>query len=190
MRIVTGTLKGRTIPFTPRRHGDIRVTPARLKESLFAMLGADLSATTFLDLCAGTGQMALEASSRGARVIAAEPDRRRHDLLDRLIAEWAVEGFELIGAKAQIVIERLREQEQGFDAVFIDPPYDAALAGEPLSVALLARVAAAGLCAGDGLVAVQHSKRLEVPAAAGGLRRERQRRFGDSLLSLYHPLPA
>ena len=188
MRIVTGTLKGRVIPFTSRRHGDIRVTSARLKESLFAMLGADLSATTFLDLCAGTGQMGLEASSRGARVIAAEPDRRRHECLKQLIAAWRVEDFELIGVKAQIVIERLQGRPcEPLEGIFIDPPYEATLASAPLAVALLQRVAAAGLCADGGLVAVQHSKRLEVPDAAAPLRRERQRRFGDSLLSVYRP---
>ena len=191
MRIVTGSLKGRVIPFNPRRHGDVRVTASRLKESLFATLGADLAATTFLDLCAGTGQMALEATSRGARVIAAEPDRRRYELLKKLVCEWRVDGLELINTKAQAVIERLHEQQRhDFDGIFIDPPYDAMAAGEPLSTALLQRVAEADLCADNGLVAVQHSKRLELPESSGRLRQQRQRRFGDSLLSLYEPSPA
>lgn len=191
MRIVTGTLKGRVIPFNSRRHGDIRVTSSRLRESLFAMLGADLGATSFLDLCAGTGQMALEAASRGSRVVAAEPDRRRFELLKKLVSEWKVQDIQLINAKAQAVIERLQEQEEGaFHCVFIDPPYAAAAAGEPLSVALLNRVAEANLCAADGLVAVQHSKRLELPESSGRLHLQRQRRLGDSLLSLFELEPA
>ena len=189
MRIVTGSLKGRVIPFNARRHGDVRVTSSRLKESLFAMLGADLGATTFLDLCAGTGQIALEAASRGARTVAAEPDQRRYGVLKKLVAEWRVEGIELTNSKAEALIERLSGQGEEFDGSFIDPPYDATNAGEPLSVVLLQRVAEAGLCAPDGLVAVQHSKRLEHPEHRGLLRLQRQRRFGDSLLSLYEREP-
>ncbi len=191
MRIVTGTLKGRVIPFNPRRHGDVRGTSSRLKESLFAMLGADLDATAFLDLCAGTGQMALEAASRGSRVVASEPDQRRYGFLKKLVSEWNVEAIELINAKAQTVIERLQEQEEGaFHCVFIDPPYEATAAGEPLSVVLLNRVAEANLCAADSIVAVQHFKRLELPESSGRLRLQRQRRFGDSLLSLYEMGPS
>mgnify|MGYP002036835943 CR=1 FL=1 len=155
------------------------------------MLGAELGATSFLDLCAGTGQMALEAASRGSRVVAAEPDRRRFELLKKLVSEWKVQDIQLINAKAQAVIERLQEQEEGaFHCVFIDPPYEATAAGEPLSVALLNRVAEANLCAADGLVAVQHSKRLELPESSGRLHLQRQRRLGDSLLSLFELEPA
>ena len=77
MRIVTGRLRGRTIPFSPKRHGDIRVTSGRLKEAVFDRLGSCLKGLRFLDICAGSGQIALEAYSRGATVTAVEPDRRR-----------------------------------------------------------------------------------------------------------------
>ena len=186
MRIVTGTLKGRAIPFS-RRHGDVKVTSSRLKESFFDMLGADLSATTFLDLCSGTGQMALEANSRGAHVVAAEPDRQRFELLKKLLTDWKVDGLDLFNAKAQIVIERLHDQRrQGFDGIFIDPPYGATVATEPLVVVLLQGVVDAELCSDSGVVAVQHSMRLELPESVGQLQRAaKQRRFGDSLLSLY-----
>ena len=190
VRIVTGTLKGRVIPFSQRRHADGRVTSSRLKESLFAMLGTDLDATSFLDLCAGTGQMAMEAASRGSHVVAAEPDRRRFELLKRLVSEWNVDAIELINAKAQTVIERLQETRWEFHGIFIDPPYDATSAGEPLCVVLLQHVTEANLCAADGVVAVQHSKRLEIPESCGRLQLQRQRRFGDSLLSLYELNPA
>ena len=185
MRIVTGSLKGRVIPFTSRRHGDVRITASRLRESLFATLGADLDATAFLDMCAGSGQMALEAASRGARTVAAEPDRRRYESLKKLVAEWKVEGMELTNSRAENLIDRLGERGEEFDGIFIDPPYDATNSGEPLSVVLLRRIDETGLCAPGGLVAVQHSKRLEHPERSGSLHLQRQRKFGDSLLSLY-----
>ncbi len=190
MRIVTGTLKGRVIPFNQRRHGDVRVTSSRPKESLVALLGAALGATDFHDRGAGTGQMALEAASRGSHVVAAEPDQRRYELLKKLVSQWDVEAIELINAKAQTVIEHLQETRREFHGIFIDPPYDATTAGEPLCVVLLQRVTEANLCAVDGVVAVQHSRRLELPENSGRLQRQRQRRFGDSLLSLYELKPA
>ena len=74
MRIVTGTLRGRHI--ASGQLGSLRLTSSRLKESIFSMLGPDLQGTHFLDLCAGSGQMGLEALSRGAHVVFNEPDRR------------------------------------------------------------------------------------------------------------------
>ena len=129
MRIVTGSLKGRTIPFNGRKQGNIRVTPARLKEAVFSMLGP-LQDQSFLDLCTGSGQMALEAYSRGANVIACDDNDKRCRILKDLLETWHVdENLQLINAKAQILIGQQNRQYVG---VYIDPPYDATLSGRPL----------------------------------------------------------
>lgn len=185
MRIVSGTLRGRTIPFTPRRHGHVRVTSARLKEAVFAILGATLEDQTFLDLCAGSGQIALEASSRGARVVANEPDRRREGYLRHLVRDWQLDGFELHGAKAQALIPQLAREGRQFDVVYVDPPYEATYESLPLSEALLRLVAETGLLASGGVLLVQHSRRLDLPERCGPLTRQRRRTYGDTDLSQY-----
>lgn len=189
MRIITGSLRGRTIPFSPKRHGRARVTSDRLKETVFAILGASLHDQTFLDLCAGSGQMALEAHSRGARVTANEPDGRRHASLRQLVHEWRLADFELLNTKAQVLIPRLAEASRSFDMVYADPPYDARHGDAALSEALLRLAGEAGLLAPEGLLLVQHSRRQDLPEASGCLVLQRRRSYGETELSTYAAAP-
>ncbi len=185
MRIITGHLRGRSLPISRSRHGDIRVTSSRLKEAIFARLGP-LHDLHWLDLCAGSGQIGLEAFSRGARVVTAEPDRRRASTLKALLAEWRIQdGFDLRPRKAELVIKELAGQQQAFDFVYIDPPYHARRGGQPLCAALLEDIATSGILAGDGLVLVQHDRRQEMPAVCPPLSRQDERLYGDSLISMY-----
>ena len=101
VRIVTGTLRGRRI--ASNRLGNLRLTSSRLKESIFAMLGPDLKGSHFLDLCAGSGQMGLEALSRGAHVVFNEPDRRRYSILRSMLREWRV-GAQMFDTRAEMLI--------------------------------------------------------------------------------------
>ena len=182
MRIVTGSLKGRSIPFNPRRHGEIRVTSARLKEAVFSMLGP-LAGRSFLDLCAGSGQIALEAYSRGARVTACEPDGRRCRMLRELLRAWGIdERLQLSNRKAQALISRA---DGRYDGVYVDPPYEATLGERPMSLALAERLALSGMLGSGGMMFVQHPGGLHLPEALDSLRLERRRRFGDSAVSVY-----
>ena len=185
MRIVTGILKGRTIPFNPRRQGPIRLTPSRLKEAVFTMLGADLEDQSFLDLCAGCGQIGLEAYSRGARVTLNEPDQRRHAHLRALLQQWGLNEIELHRVRAQSLIPRLEAQQRPFHIAYLDPPYRATLGREPLSLALLRQLGHSGLLAEEGLVFVQHQKELDLPPDEGRLCLLRQRPCGQTTLSIY-----
>ena len=187
MRITTGSLRGRRIPYNPRRNGAVRVTSAKLKEAVFAMLGGSLQEQTFLDLCSGSGQIALEAWSRGARVTANEPDRGRLTLLQNLMAEWRVRGLDLFGLKAQMLIPRLHAEDRHFGTIYLDPPYDATWQGQPLSVALLELLGECHLLDATGVLMVQHSARQDLPDASGALVLQRHRPYGDTTLSLYVP---
>ena len=184
MRIITGALKGRVIPFTTR-HGQIRLTSSLLKEAVFSMLGPDLEGMCFLDLCAGCGQVGLEAYSRGARTAMNEPNQRRYALLQGLQREWRLEGLELYHLKAQVLIPWLEDRGQHFDLVYVDPPYEARLNNLPLSLALLQLLGTGGLLAEGGWCFVQHQRGLELPPEAGRLQRQRQREYGQTTLSLY-----
>ena len=187
MRIVTGSLKGRSIPFNPRRHGEIRVTSARLKEAVFSMLGP-LEGRSFLDLCAGSGQIALEAYSRGGRVTACEPNGRRYRMLRELLRAWGVDGrLQLSNQKAQMLIS---QGGGSYDGVYVDPPYEATLGGRPLSLALAEQLALSGMLGSGGMLFVQHPGGLHLPDSLDSLRLERRRRFGDSAVSVYAPAEA
>ena len=186
LRIITGTLKGRTIPFNPRRQGAIHITSSRLKEAFFSMLGTDLVGQTFLDLCGGCGQIGLEAYSRGARLTLNEADARRLGHIRRLVRDWHLHGTELHQAKAQNLLPHLREQHRRFDAIYVDPPYGATFHTRPLSLALLDQLADGALLAAGGRIAVQHQKDLKFPSRPERLALTSERSCGDTTLSIYH----
>lgn len=184
MRIVTGVLRGRTIPST-RVLASIRLTSARLKEAVFSMLGTELADLTFLDLCAGSGQIGLEAASRGARAVLNEPDHRRQAQILRLLRDWRVDGVELRREKAQMLIPLLQEEGRSFDVIYLDPPYEATRHARPLSIELLEQLAASALPVDDGLVLVQHQAELEPPNETGALALLERRSYGNTTLSIY-----
>ena len=88
-------------------------------------------------LCAGCGQIGLEAHSRGARVVLNEPNRQRAAHLETICRQWELEDIDLRRTWAQDLIPDLQEQNQRFDIAYLDPPYRDLLEGQPLVLALL-----------------------------------------------------
>jgi 16S rRNA (guanine(966)-N(2))-methyltransferase RsmD len=78
VRIISGTLRGKVIPFLNSRYGDADITSQKVKGALFSMLGEHLNGKVFVDLFSGSGQIGVEALSRGADlVVFNESDRSR-----------------------------------------------------------------------------------------------------------------
>lgn len=176
MRIVAGTLRGRTID-GPKWDG-LRPTSDSLRETLFNVIGPTVLGLRVLDAFAGTGAVGIEALSRGAAHVAfVEQDRRAISLIEKNITR-------LLGpdeAKNRCVIIRgefMRAAIAASDLVFLDPPYDMAGLDDAIR-------RAATLIAPGGRVVVEHSKKREVPAAVPGLAKYRTLTAGDSALSFY-----
>jgi len=127
LRIIGGRWRQRKLSF-PDRPG-LRPTPDRVRETLFNWLQADVPGSRCLDLFAGSGALALEAASRGAReVLMLEQDKTAVRAL--------LQNIEALGAGQAKVLQRdtmafLRAPAApdmaGFDLVFIDPPYQSNL---------------------------------------------------------------
>jgi 16S rRNA (guanine966-N2)-methyltransferase len=176
VRIIAGTHKGRVLA-SPTWDG-LRPTSDRLRETLFNVLAARIEGARVLDVCAGTGAIALEALSRGAaRVTCLESDPRALALIAGNAARCGLENHCVI-IRGTAPRALTREHTGGpFDIVVLDPPYAAPWTCDA--------VAAAGrLLAEGGLVVLEHASRRAAPAPAG-LHLERTRRAGDSALSTY-----
>lgn len=184
MRIVTGTFRGRRIP-SGNRLGDIRLTSTRLKEAVFSILGPDLDGHYFLDLCAGSGQMGLEALSRGAIVELNEPDRRRLSQIRSLLYQWRAGVAGLHSIKAQSLIPQLAETGRRFDIVYADPPYHARYCGAPLLLGLIEALGISELINSSGLLFVQYQTELTLPESSGQLQLTQQRAYGNTALGIY-----
>ncbi|TVS13227.1 MAG: 16S rRNA (guanine(966)-N(2))-methyltransferase RsmD [Wenzhouxiangella sp.] len=148
IRIIAGRWRGRRLE-VPDRPG-LRPTGDRARETLFNWIGPRVIGARVLDLFAGTGALGLEAASRGAaRVVLVERDAVAAGVLRKGALQWpGSESVEVIEADALRWLER---QQQRFDLVLIDPPFDGALLEPALSMV----VAPAGCLADRGLVYVE-----------------------------------
>ena len=173
MRVIAGIARGQPL-VAPRGPGTRPITD-RVKETLFAILGERVPEARVLDLYAGSGSIGIEALSRGASHATFVEHARpalvalRTNLDRTRLAEHAdvvpldVDRF-LSGASGE-----------GWELVFLDPPYEVRAIVAPL------RAVEPRLAAG-AMVVVKHFWRTEMPAVEG-LHPVRQRRFGETMLS-------
>ena len=133
VRIIGGRWKRSRLAVLDRP--SLRPTPNRLRETLFNWLGQDLSGWRCLDAFAGSGALGFEAASRGAaEVVLLERDAR---LVRELQAARERLKAEALRIEAADAIAWMKRCEAGrFDLVFIDPPFDGALAGEALAASV------------------------------------------------------
>jgi 16S rRNA (guanine966-N2)-methyltransferase len=123
MRIITGKLKGRTIPVP--KTGQLRPTSDRTKEGLFSVIDARtyLDNSRVLDLFAGSGNLGFEAISRGAEhCLFVDSDIQHIKQIEKTAKTLGVE--EQIRTVATPVESFLGKNSGAFDFIFADPPYD------------------------------------------------------------------
>jgi len=181
MRITGGSWRSRALR-APKGEAT-RPTSDRVREALFSMLaaaGALDGEPRVLDLYGGTGALALEALSRGARdatVVESAREalaaiRANVDALD------AGDRVSVVAGKVERALERL--PERAFGIVLLDPPY--ALVRDGGFADVLA--AAAARVAGGGVLVLEHDA-SDPPPSIPPLLLDRSRRHGDTAVSLY-----
>lgn len=153
MRIITGTLKGRhiNIPNTLK----VRPTAARTKEGLFSILDSRkfIRNTTVLDLFAGSGNLGIEAISRGAsKVLFVDSDRRNIKHIESVGREFEIS--DQIRAVSSPVEKFLEGMPLPYDIIFADPPYDYELMEEMIDA-----ITSNGWLAEGGWLLLEHDKR-------------------------------
>ena len=122
MRIITG--KARGIRLDTLEGLNTRPTAERAKEAVFSMLAFDIEGRRVLDLFAGSGQMGLEALSRGAvSAVMVDCARAAVDIIKKNTAKTRLEGAEIVCADSMNWLEGSAKKGLSFDIVFMDPPY-------------------------------------------------------------------
>lgn len=175
MRVIAGEFGGRRLASV--RAPGLRPTADRVREALFSILGDAVRDARILDLYAGTGALALEAISRGARsATCVERSAAALRALER--------NVRALGLDARVRIERadalgylrgLRDQTDRFDLVFCDPPYAEELA--PILEDVVAREW------WSTAVVVEHAA-ARPPATPAGVEAD-TRRYGDTGLTIF-----
>lgn len=178
MRVIAGSAKGRTLSST--RGATTRPTSDRVRGAIFDMLdaaGADYASV--VDLYAGSGALGIEALSRGEGVcVFVERDRRACDVLRRnLEATNLASRASIIATPVDRAIVSLGGP---YTLVFADPPY-----ADDEAMTAIVTFMEAGVLTDHGLFVLEHSKRRAVPDTLGELTTLRERRYGDTVVSIY-----
>ena len=178
MRIISGSARGRRLK--ELQGMDTRPTTDKVKEALFNIIQFDIEGRQVLDLFGGTGQLGLEALSRGAERCTFTDQRREAAALIR-------ENIKACGFQDQThvvqgdAISFLSGCREKFDLIFLDPPYETEL----LETAI-AHIARHDLLNVHGMMIAEHPVDKALPALSAPYRMGRTYRYGKIAVTIYH----
>ncbi len=183
--------------FVPKGNRLVRPTTDRVKESIFSILREQVFDANFLDLCAGTGSMGIEALSRGAKhVTFLDRDPRCIAIIERNLNVCGLTTesdprYYLFCRDVLKGVASLHKQKAVFEVIYFDPPYGVGLRGKSqrhhieLYAAGLALLAETVLLGSAGTLLVEHARQTDTPHTVGSLHKYRQTRYGDTVVSFY-----
>ena len=183
MRVIAGKFRGRKLKSPPSLQ--TRPTSDRLRETLFNVLTLRIADARFLDLCAGTGAVGIEALSRGAvHVTFVDQSRKMCGLIENNLnsLDIAQDDYQLVLADASGYLRRhVKTSEQPFEIVFFDPPY----ATDYEVLLKFIGDNSSQILEVDAIVIVEHHKKKLLPGQMQALTCYRELKQGDSVLSFY-----
>ena len=176
MRVITGTARGRKLKDLPGM--DTRPTTDKVKESIFNIVQFDVEGRRVLDLFAGTGQLGIEALSRGAeKCVFVDVSRSAANVVKENVAAT---GFEqqsrVVQSDALSFLSSCREK---FALCFLDPPYASNLLDQALT-----RIAEIDIMLENGIIVCESRQETVVPALPTPYFVEKERRYGKIKITL------
>lgn len=188
MRIITGVAKG--IKLKAPKGLDVRPTADRVKESIFNILANlemqvdrnAISGAKVLDLFAGTGNLGLEALSRGA----AHALFVDHSMVSLATAKANINHADLSKESevhrgdALKTLDKLAQSRRSFTLIFVDPPYNQGLVN-----AVLEKFDNNDVVENGGLIVVEYSKHEQLNADWQHLKLVRNERYGETLVAFF-----
>lgn len=183
VRVIAGISKGTQLKSPPHRR--VRPTTDRIRTVLFDMLGDLVVGSRFLDLCAGTGAVGIEALSRGSEfAVFVELDGRCVETIKtNLLLTKLFNRAKIVKGDVRRKLPQLLSEGERFDIVFLDPPYGSDLA-QQLMTWLGNHLE---LLQGPRLVVVQQLAKEHLPEIIGGLIAFEHRRVGEHVLRFFSP---
>ena len=156
MRIIAGKHRGRVLKEFKGR--EIRPTADRAKEAIFNILQTRIYGSSFLDLYCGTGNMGLEALSRGASEVTFVDSSKESVSIAKFNLDMLKEKGEIYNQDSLVFVTSTRQK---FDIIFLDPPYTVD-ASEIIKV-----IAERGILNEYGIIIYEHSEDFKVGEIEG-----------------------
>ena len=175
MRVITGSARGRKLVTLDGR--DVRPTTDMVKEAMFSILHFELEQAMVLDLFAGSGQLGIEALSRGARCcIFVDQSVQSQQVIKQNLATTQLASKARVAAMDAKAF--IRSTGETFDIALLDPPYDSGILPEVLP--LVAEKMNDG-----GAILCETRLHEELPEEVGQFYLKKKYRYGKIALTLY-----
>lgn len=176
MRVITGSARGTKLNTLPGN--DVRPTAEQVKEALFSSIHFQLEGSYVLDLFAGSGQLGIEALSRGAAFAAfCESSKAASDIIEKNLSACRFDKTAFYLHKGDFS-SFLRTTSHKFDFCFLDPPYTAGLYKPAFDG--LERVMKK-----NGVILCEHPKELQLKDSYGPFIKVKDYRFSRIIISKY-----
>ena len=175
MRVITGTAKGRRLDTLEGT--DVRPTTDMVKEAVFSAIQFDIEGRAFLDMFAGSGQMGIEAISRGAKnaVFIDNNNEAISVIKGNLLKTGFTDNAKVIKGEYSSFLASTNEM---FDVAFLDPPYHNGVLENALN--LVTKV-----MSNHGIIVCEHPTDVSLPDTVGEFSLERQRKYSKIIISIY-----
>ena len=177
MRVISGKARGVNLK-TPEGL-TTRPTADRVKEALFSIINFDVPNTSVLDLFGGTGQLGIEALSRGAKsAVFVDAGEAACKLIKENLRRTKLE------AQGRVVrsdyLRYLATCREKFDIVLLDPPY-----AEEFLENALKKISEIDILQSNGIIVCERPLGKELPAEIPGFTRSKDYKYGTTVLTLY-----
>lgn len=176
MRVVAGTCRGRRL--REPENEMIRPTTDRVKEALFSIIQFSIPGAVVLDMFGGTGQLAIEALSRGAEkavIVDASPDAVK--LIRQNLKTCGLEDkADVVNADSTLYVKNAAK----YDLVFLDPPYDTELLEKALKNAI-----EIDILKDNGIIICETRAEKVLPDLPLPYRKGKEYRYGKIKLTVY-----
>ena len=177
MRVITGKARGVTLK-TPEGL-QTRPTADRVKEALFSVIQFDVPAASVLDLFGGTGQLGIEALSRGAKsaVFVDESEKACRLIRENLKRTRLEQEGRVVRSDYLAYLSRCGEK---FDIIFLDPPY-----AEVFLENALKKITEIDILQSGGIIVTERPLGKELPYEFADYTRSKDYKYGNTLITLY-----
>jgi 16S rRNA (guanine966-N2)-methyltransferase len=187
IRIIAGELKGRVIPFSNKQYDNADITPQKVKGAIFSIIGERLDGEGFIDLFSGSGQIGLEALSRGSDpVIFNEPDGKRYLFIKSFIEKLHLSRRPIIlNMEYQDSLVFLHRRGITVHYVFLDPPYSKMQKTVPEYRQIIEKITQSRVIHGKGKIILQHFSGNILDEEIGRFHLTTTKKYGKTSLAVY-----
>lgn len=183
MRVIAGKYKGRRL--SSLKSLKVRPTSDRVKESIFSIIRNKVTDANFLDLCAGSGNIGIEALSQGAKQVTfLDEDLQSIRLIEQNLERCGLNRqnpqIHILRSDAARGINILSKQRKTYALIYFDPPYH-----KEIYKRCITQISDTKILETKGLLLIEHHLNTQLPLDIGTLRCDRQNRYGETRISFY-----